>query len=155
VRHPDPAKTVQLLDALLEFFGPKGEHWTRSRLEDERGRRCLVGAMRAQNCADEAAMFLYDVLPHKYHKPTRQPRHPESYLMWFNDFGGRSFAHVHKLIAKARWMAERAEANSRALEALRADLQHDQQAAHWITPDTYILCPRAPKPWTEPEKLAA
>jgi hypothetical protein len=39
------AKTVAMLDLLIEFFGD-GEHWIKRRYGDRRGSHCLVGAMR-------------------------------------------------------------------------------------------------------------
>jgi hypothetical protein len=38
------AKTLQLLDLMLEFFADDG-HWTRGRYDDENGGHCLVGAV--------------------------------------------------------------------------------------------------------------
>jgi hypothetical protein len=36
-------KAVRVLDLLLEYFGDRGEHWTRDRYDDGGGRRCPVG----------------------------------------------------------------------------------------------------------------
>jgi hypothetical protein len=36
-------KAVQVLDLLLEYFGDRGEHWTRDCYNDGGDRRCLVG----------------------------------------------------------------------------------------------------------------
>ena len=41
----DPAKAVQVLDAMLEFFDGGGR-WTRGHLHDPIGNRCLIGALR-------------------------------------------------------------------------------------------------------------
>jgi hypothetical protein len=38
------AKTVQLLDLMLEFFADDG-HWTRGSYDDGNGGHCLVGAL--------------------------------------------------------------------------------------------------------------
>ena len=38
------AKTVQLLDLMLEFFADGG-HWTRGSYDDGNGGHCLVGAL--------------------------------------------------------------------------------------------------------------
>ena len=40
----ETAKTVQLLDLMLEFFADDG-HWTRGCYDDGNGGRCLVGAL--------------------------------------------------------------------------------------------------------------
>jgi hypothetical protein len=41
----DPAKALQVLDLLLEFFAD-GAHWLQGDFRDENGNRCLVGALR-------------------------------------------------------------------------------------------------------------
>jgi hypothetical protein len=40
----ETGKAVQVLDLLLEYFGERGERWTRDRYDGD-GRRCLVGAL--------------------------------------------------------------------------------------------------------------
>ncbi len=40
----DPAEAVEILDRLLSFFRD-GERWTKGRLSDRRGNRCLLGAL--------------------------------------------------------------------------------------------------------------
>jgi hypothetical protein len=40
----DPAEAVEILDLLLTFFG-EGERWIKGRLNDRRGKCCLVGAL--------------------------------------------------------------------------------------------------------------
>ena len=41
----ETGKAVQVLDLLLEYFGDRGERWTRDGHDDGDGRRCLVGAL--------------------------------------------------------------------------------------------------------------
>lgn len=48
--YPDPARVIDLLDALLDFFGPYGEHWLRDAYDDERGNRCLAAAVEDIEC---------------------------------------------------------------------------------------------------------
>ena len=41
---PDPAKALQMLDLLEEFFDG-GRRWTRGVMHDSRGNRCMLGAL--------------------------------------------------------------------------------------------------------------
>jgi hypothetical protein len=45
VMRRDPAKAIAVLNAMLEFFDG-GKRWTRQLLHDDRGNRCLIGALR-------------------------------------------------------------------------------------------------------------
>jgi hypothetical protein len=38
--------TIALIDAMLEFFGPEGQRWTRYANDSGHGQHCLLGAMR-------------------------------------------------------------------------------------------------------------
>ena len=60
-------KAVQVLDLLLEYFGNRGERWTRDRYDDGQGRRCLVGALhylRRQHrvSSESAECFLHEAI---------------------------------------------------------------------------------------------
>jgi hypothetical protein len=56
----DPAKAVQVLDLVLEFFG-NGHRWRRYRLRDSEGNRCLAGALghvrRAHRISGDGARY--------------------------------------------------------------------------------------------------
>jgi hypothetical protein len=41
----ETGQAVQVLDLLLEYFGDRGERWTRDRYDGGDGRRWLVGAL--------------------------------------------------------------------------------------------------------------
>jgi hypothetical protein len=128
---------VELLDAVLEFFGPKGRRWTRHKFEDGAA-RCLRGALREQRARlgvgyDYTEEYLFAALPVKpfklvpgrphgsYRKNLSYKKLVHFYLMQFND-SCRGFSQVRALLLKARLLAEQDAAKRRALEALSADM---------------------------------
>jgi hypothetical protein len=97
----DPAKAVQVLDLLTEFFD-NGRRWIRGGFCDIFGNRCLVGAMthlRAVNAisGDGTAYYLR----------VAQPERPEWRLpiSAFNDCSN-SYDEIQALIDRARALAQ-------------------------------------------------
>ncbi|MBV8591395.1 MAG: hypothetical protein JO212_15280 [Acetobacteraceae bacterium] len=103
---PDPAHIVDLLDDLLDFFGPNGEHWTRGlRHNAPRGKHCLVGAIEL-HCKHPGTMrAVVD-----YIGAAIWPRSDREYtpdrLMTFNDLcsGGDR---IRDVLVRARELARR------------------------------------------------
>ena len=63
----DPAHIVDLLDDLLDFFGPDGEQWRRFAYEDAEGNRCLVGAVELHRGFPQQPGQRHDGLPQRCH----------------------------------------------------------------------------------------
>ena len=79
----ETGKAVQVLDLLLDYFGERGERWTRDRYDDGDGRRCLVGALHYLRCqhrvsSESAECFLHEAI--KQGRPYRMGG-----LVYFND----------------------------------------------------------------------
>jgi hypothetical protein len=167
---PDQANAlnaVRLFDLMLEIFDG-GRRWTQMRIEDEKGRRCLIGAM-SDVCVwhphlnpSTATAYLHRAMP-------ATPK--QMGLVGFND-SRRNYGEVAQLIEDARTLAQRdvesyaadnaadirkQQAAARRKRQLLAELERGRIVRHAAgdTRETYILCPRAPEPDTEPERLAA
>ena len=168
---PDPANCVLLLDCLLRSFGKNGQHWTRFTYDDEKGKRCLIGAVEY---IERKHRSLGSGMTH-YLSVAIWPRRPPEWRLErvasFNDHC-EGFERIRAVVLKARALAQRdaerlpeiiAAANA-AYSAekefiaqvrkrqLLAEIERERIAAG--TP-TYILCPRAPEPPAEPQRLAA
>jgi hypothetical protein len=168
---PDQANAlnaVRLFDLMLEIFDG-GRRWTQMRIEDEKGRRCLIGAM-SHVCLwhphlnpNDATSYLHRAMP---------PTPKQMGLTGFND-SRRNYGEVAQLIEDARTLAQRdveryaadnAAAAQKQQEAearkrqLLAELERERMVRHAAgdTGATYILSPRAPERRApELERLAA
>jgi hypothetical protein len=170
MRQSDPAKAVQLLDLLTEFFDG-GKQWTKGRYEDGKGRRCLVGAINhvcgvhLELNRNNGEFYLHRALP-------AMPKPHVAPLVTFND-SRHHYREIAQLIENARALAQRdverwpeiiAEAKAAAAEKeqaaaarkrqLLAELERERMVRHAAGDKrkTYILCPRPP---AEPQRLAA
>jgi hypothetical protein len=163
----DPAKAVQLLDLLSEFFHG-GRRWTQMRIEDENGRRCLIGAM-SHVCVWHPHLSPDDATSYLHRAMRATPK--QMGLIHFND-SRRNYGEVAQLIEDARTLARRDVASIAADKAadipnqqeaarrkrqLLAELERERMVRHAAgdTRETYILCPRPPAPHAEPQRLAA
>src|SRR5271168_4007715 len=107
------AKTVQLLDLILEFFADDG-HWTRGSYDDGNGGHCLVGALlhlsrKHRLPTAPAIALLQDAMP--------RPGLP---LVHFNDTRCGSVAELRSVIFKARRLARDDAERERAAAAVKA-----------------------------------
>ena len=96
---PDPAKALQMLDLMEEFFDG-GRRWTIGKMHDSRGNRCLLGAMQhiraiAKIDGDGTDCYLHRVLPSQCRA-----------IPAFNDTA-KSYSMIAKLIGKARALAQK------------------------------------------------
>ena len=83
MRQPDPAKAMQVLEAIYLFYG-EGEHWTRGVRNDRRGKHCLFGAIEL-HCKDPATMrAVVDYIGAAIWPRSDREYSPER-LMTFND----------------------------------------------------------------------
>jgi hypothetical protein len=156
---PETAKAVQVLDLLLEFFGKRGEHWTRDRYADSDGRRCLVGALsylrgKHRIPSESAECFLHEAM--KQGLP-----HQRGGRVYFND-RCQSFVELRSLIVEARALAlgeaERERGGAAVEHWLLAELERERAARATAANEqaTYILSSRSPgKTTNAPEHLAA
>jgi hypothetical protein len=173
MRQPDPLKAMRVLETIFRFYG-EGDRWTRGVRHDGRGKHCLVGAIEL-HCKHPGTVN--DIID--YIGAAIWPRRQAEYysldrLMTFNDLCGGSERICAVLvkaralarrdverqpeIAAARAAAEQKEARAGARKRqLLAELERERMVRHAAgdTRETYILCPRAPEPDTEPERLAA
>jgi hypothetical protein len=95
----DPAKALQMLDLLTEFFDD-GHRWIKNDFHDRRGNRCLLGAMYHLR----AVMNLYgDGTGYYLCEAQPQPRHMP--IIAFND-GCDSYDEIRALIDRARILAQ-------------------------------------------------
>jgi hypothetical protein len=155
----ETGKAVQVLDLLLEYFGDRGERWTRDRYDDGDGRRCLVGALsylrgKHRVPSESAECFLHEAM--KQGLP-----HRRGGLVYFND-RCRSFTELRSVILEARTLAlgeaERERGAAAVERWLLAELEWERaaRAAAANEQAVYILSPRAPGETTNaPERLAA
>jgi hypothetical protein len=116
------AKTLQLLDLMLEFFADDG-HWTRGRYDDENGGHCLVGAVlhlsRKHRLPKAPAIaLLQDAMP--------RPGLP---LVHFNDACCGSVAELRSIILKARRLADDHTEHERAAAAAKTWLRSNPEKA--------------------------
>jgi hypothetical protein len=107
----NPAKAIQMLDMLLEFFGEEGQRWITGEWHDDHGNRCLASAMAHLRAVmklrgDTAGDYLRAAIP------------PDSVLLPrgvllvsygpiedFND-DCRSYEEIRAVILKARDLAQ-------------------------------------------------
>jgi hypothetical protein len=146
MRDAEIAKTVQLLDLMLEHFANEA-NWTRGRYDDGNGGHCLVGALlhlsrKYRLPKGPAIALLQDAMP--------RPGLP---LVHFNDKCCRSVAELRSIILKARRLAndhaERERAAAAAKTWLLAQIEKRRTAPKPDIPDT------APDKAFSPERLAA
>jgi hypothetical protein len=107
------AKSVQLLDLMLEFFADDG-HWARGCYDDGSGGHCLVGALlhlsRKHRLPTAPVIeLLQDAMP--------RPGLP---LVHFNDTGCGSAEELRSVILKARRLAYDDAERERAAAAVKA-----------------------------------
>jgi hypothetical protein len=109
-------KAMRMIDLLIEFFGPDGEHWLQGDFRQGRERRCLVDAiayLRRKNriSGDNASWYIYEVSrPRELPAPARSlwsEAHLRDRLMAFNDGRCGSFAELRAVLIKARIRAAR------------------------------------------------
>jgi hypothetical protein len=107
---------MRMIDLLIEFFGPVGEHWLQGDFRQGRERRCLVdavGYLRRKNriSGDGASWHIYEAI-----RPRELPAPAKSLwteallrdrLMAFNDAYCNSFAELRAVLIKARIRAAR------------------------------------------------
>src|SRR5580692_1831665 len=103
---PDQASAlnaVRMIDLLVEFFGPNGEHWLQGDFRQGRARRCLVDAiayLRRKNriSGDDASWHIYEAIrPRELPAPARSlwsEAQLRGRLMAFNDSRCNSFAEL-------------------------------------------------------------
>ena len=107
------ARTVQLLDLMLDFFA-HGGHWTRGSYDDGNGGHCLVGALlhlsrKHRLPTAPAIALLQDAMPR-----------PGLALVHFNDTCCGGVAELRSIILKARCLADDHAEQERAAAAVRA-----------------------------------
>ena len=119
---------MRMIDLLLEFYGPTGEHWLQYNFHEGRKRRCLVDAiayLRRKNriSGDNASWYIYEVSrPRELPAPARSlcsEAYLRDRLMTFNDARCGSFAELRAVLIKARIRAAR--------EFVRAAAQTDPE----------------------------
>ena len=119
---------MRMLDLLLDFYGPNGEHWLQYNFHEGRKRRCLVDAiayLRRKNriSGDNASWYIYEVSrPRELPAPARSlcsEAYLRDRLMTFNDARCGSFAELRAVLIKARIRAAR--------EFVRAAAQTDPE----------------------------
>jgi hypothetical protein len=154
----ETGQALQVLDLLLEYFGERGERWTRDRYDDGDGRRCLVGALsylrsKHRVSSESAECFLHEVM--KQGLP-----HRRGGLVYFND-RCRSFAELRAVIVEARTLALGETDRQRAAAAverwLLAEVERERRTKVPAGERaTYNLSARSAGETTNaPERLAA
>jgi len=155
----ETGKAVQVLDLLLDYFGERGERWTRDRYDDGDGRRCLVGALHYLRCqhrvsSESAECFLHEAI--KQGRPYRMGG-----LVYFND-RCRSYAELRSAIVEARAIAlgeaERERGAAAGERWLRAEVEWERAAKAAVADKraTHILSSGSPSETTDtPKRLAA
>jgi hypothetical protein len=155
----ETGQAVQVLDLLLEYFGERGERWTRDRHDDGDGRRCLLGALsylrgKHRVPSESAECFLHEAM--KQGLP-----HRRGGLVYFNN-RCRSFAELRSVIPEARTVAlgetERQRAAAAVERWLLTELERERAARAGARKEhaTYLLSPRSPGETTNaPKRLAA
>jgi hypothetical protein len=140
------AKTVQLLDLMLEFFADDGR-WTRGSYDDGNGGHCLVGALlhlsrRHRLPTAPAIALLHDAMP--------RPGLP---LVHFNDSRCGSAAELRSVIVRARRLARDDAERERAAAAVKTWLlaQIEKKRA---APASDVVEMASDEPFV-PERLAA
>jgi hypothetical protein len=95
----DPAKALQMLDSLAEFFD-NGRRWLKGDWHDDDGNRCLISAMYHLR----AVMNLYGDGT-GYYLRMAQPEMTRQRIEYFNDEAA-SYDEIRALIDRARTLAE-------------------------------------------------
>ena len=136
------ARTVQLLDLMLDFFAHDG-HWTRGSYDDGNGGHCLVGALlhlsrKHRLPTAPAIALLQDAMPR-----------PGLALVHFNGTCCGGLAELRSIILKARCLAEQERAAAAVKTWLLAQIEKKRRAPSADIADT---APDAP---FVPERLAA
>ena len=105
-----------MIDLLIEFFGPTGEHWLQYNFHEGRKRRCLVDAIaylqrKNRINGDNASCYIYEVSRPRELPASARSLWREAYLrdrlMAFNDGRCGSFAELRAVLIKARIRAAR------------------------------------------------
>jgi hypothetical protein len=140
------AKTVQLLDLMLELFADDG-HWTRGCYDDGKGGHCLVGALlhlsrKHRLPTAPVITLLQDAMP--------RPGLP---LVHFNDSRCGSLAELRSVILKARRLAHDDGERERAVVAVKTWLLAQMEKKQTATAAD-IGEPALNEPFA-PERLAA
>jgi hypothetical protein len=122
---------MRVIDLVLDFYGPDGEHWLQGAFRDGRKRRCLVDAIayvrRKHGIGgDDAGWYIYEVIqPQIYEVRPGFWRSPASVkslwvesqlrerLMFYNDRHCKSFAELRAVLITARSRAEFCHAAAR------------------------------------------
>ncbi|MBV8894406.1 MAG: hypothetical protein JO266_20930 [Acidobacteria bacterium] len=112
----NPEKAIQMLDAMLEFFGENGQRWTYGEWRNILGQRCMAGALRHLRSVmhikgDTAGEYLREAIRLRHHVPYAE-------IPWFND-ACRSYDDIRDMILGARALAE-----------AEFDRQRDQKRGH-------------------------
>jgi hypothetical protein len=115
---------MRVIDLVLDFYGPDGDHWLQGAFRDGRKRRCLVDAIayvrRKHGIGgDDAGWYIYEVIqPQIYEVRPGFWRSPASVkslwvesqlrerLMFYNDRHCKSFAELRAVLITARSRAE-------------------------------------------------
>jgi hypothetical protein len=107
--------SMRMLDLLLQFYGPTGEHWLQYNFHEGRERRCLVDAiayLRRKNriSGDDTSWHIYEAIRPREFPVARSllsEAHLRDRLMGFNDARCKSFAELRAVLIKARIRAAR------------------------------------------------
>lgn len=139
---------MRVIDLVLDFYGPNGEHWLQGAFRDGRKRRCLVDAIayvrRKHGIGgDDASWYIYEVIrPRIYEvRPGHFWRPPASAksvwcesqlrdrLMFYNDSHCKSFAELRAVLITARSRAEFCHAAARHELDRQAEINAAKAAA--------------------------
>jgi hypothetical protein len=112
---PDQARALnamRMLDLLIQFFGPTGEHWLQGAYSDSNKRRCLVDAIahlrrKHRISRDGTAFYLNEAIQTERRPPAWSKPAQCSNLMYFNDNRCESFDDLRAVLIKARIGAAR------------------------------------------------
>ena len=138
---------MRVIDLLLDFYGPNGEHWLQGAFRDGRKRRCLIDAIdyvrRKHGIGgDDAGWHIYEVIqPQIYEVRPGFWRSPASVkslwvesqlrerLMFYNDRHCKSFAELRAVLITARSRAEFCHAAARRELDRQAEINAAKAAA--------------------------
>jgi hypothetical protein len=122
---------MRVIDLVLDFYGPDGEHWLQGAFRDGRKRRCLVDTIdyvrRKHGIGGDAAgWYIYEVIQPQIYEVRpgfwRPPASAKSLwvesqlrerLMFYNDSHCKSFAELRAVLITARSRAEFCHAAAR------------------------------------------
>lgn len=90
-----------LFDQLLDFFGPHGERWLRGAWEDERGSRCLMGALN-YFCSYHREVAVKVRAMQAIREAIRKYTGSPSGIVDFNDAAQRRYEDVRAVLLIAR-----------------------------------------------------